>query len=745
MKNKKIIPMIYNLIIISLIALIFIFSLQMRPNAKLESEDEIIARLNKINDDNPQSNNYLITDELVQNVLPGTTVDVLKNNIAEEVNVYKNSKIVTDGLVETGMQLEYIENGRRYDISVLGDINRDGILNQIELTREIRDILETDNWKIDEEIEKISGDVNEDKKIDQKDTEVIINYIVFGKLNIKNYDLIAKPQINVLSGVKSEDRYESNVEINIVQTDINAKKTIYKIISGDKEDNDYIEIKNSEKIKIENDGVYRIIAYSYGEYGNKSKGETVLILREQPTYTVKYLPGINGEFEPQITHKLHIGDETPEYEGEIKGKIGYEFAGWNEEVQKTVTGNKEYIANWNLINYNIEYELDGGTLSKQNPEIYTVETESFTLNNPQKYGYEFLGWEDTQGKIEKEVVIPKGTTGNRKYTAKWKVVSGIKYLVETYKMNINGEYEKTVTEYRGNANETINIEPKVERGFTYEEDLSLISGNINPDGSSVFKIYYSRNKYKLIVIAENGIEELNVKQNEIINQSEKIEIDVYYEAEVEISAKTKKGYTWNSYKTNNKLLIENNKEIDQIIKMPLEDVEITATATINEYSIDYDLDGGIVKQENPNKYTVETETFILTNPTKTGYDFIGWIGSNGEEPEETVTIEKGSTGNKKYTAKWDGAEGIPYIVKTYIMNLDGVYEETIREESGKVDEEIVLDTDPEPGFTYEETLSKPIGKVRADGKTVLTVYYSRNKYIIKLIAEKRYRECKYRS
>lgn len=71
-----------------------------------------------------------------------------------------------------------------------------------------------------------------------------------------------------------------------------------------------------------------------------------------------------------------------------------------------------------------------------------------------------------------------------------------------------------------------------------------------------------------------------------------------------------------------------------------------------EYKITYNLDGGTVKGNNPELYTVETDTFTLVNPVKTGYDFAGWTGTNGTTPEKTVTVTKGSYGNRKYKANW---------------------------------------------------------------------------------------------
>ena len=81
----------------------------------------------------------------------------------------------------------------------------------------------------------------------------------------------------------------------------------------------------------------------------------------------------------------------------------------------------------------------------------------------------------------------------------------------------------------------------------------------------------------------------------------------------------------------------------------------TFTVTVNVYGVDatyskdykynisYNLDGGTVATENPTTYTEDTEDFTLNNPTKEGYIFTGWTGSNGEKTQENVTIAKGST------------------------------------------------------------------------------------------------------
>ena len=86
--------------------------------------------------------------------------------------------------------------------------------------------------------------------------------------------------------------------------------------------------------------------------------------------------------------------------------------------------------------------------------------------------------------------------------------------------------------------------------------------------------------------------------------------------------------------------------------MPAENMTIKAKWTVNQFTIAYDLDGGTA-ESNPGTYTVETDTITLKNPTRPGYTFTGWSGTGlTGESNLTVTIEKGSTGDRSYTAHW---------------------------------------------------------------------------------------------
>ena len=94
--------------------------------------------------------------------------------------------------------------------------------------------------------------------------------------------------------------------------------------------------------------------------------------------------------------------------------------------------------------------------------------------------------------------------------------------------------------------------------------------------------------------------------------------------------------------------------------MPSHDVEICGTFTPIRYQISYNLNGGYTNQNNPDSYTVETETIVLSNPVKNGYVFSGWSDLNGTDTLTELVIENGSTGNRSYTAVWTPSSDTPY-------------------------------------------------------------------------------------
>ena len=117
---------------------------------------------------------------------------------------------------------------------------------------------------------------------------------------------------------------------------------------------------------------------------------------------------------------------------------------------------------------------------------------------------------------------------------------------------------------------------------------------------------------------------------------------------------------------------------------------ITLTAKFSNpktYNISYDLDGGTAT--NPATYNVESDAITLNNPVKTGYTFTGWSGTGlTGENNMAVTIAKGSTGDRTYTAH--------FSQNSYTVKFDTVGGSSISDKTGVTWTDKVLDgiTDP---------------------------------------------------
>ena len=93
---------------------------------------------------------------------------------------------------------------------------------------------------------------------------------------------------------------------------------------------------------------------------------------------------------------------------------------------------------------------------------------------------------------------------------------------------------------------------------------------------------------------------------------------------------------------------------DYIVTMPASNVTVKVVYKAIEYKLTYNLAGGALAEgvSNPATYTVESDAITLKNPTREGYAFEGWTGTGLTEATTTVTIAKGSTGDRAYTATW---------------------------------------------------------------------------------------------
>lgn len=123
--------------------------------------------------------------------------------------------------------------------------------------------------------------------------------------------------------------------------------------------------------------------------------------------------------------------------------------------------------------------------------------------------------------------------------------------------------------------------------------------------------------------------------------------------------------------------------------MPYAPLTLTLTAD-KLYIVTLDTAGG--DPIRPIQYTVESEAFLLPTPVRTGYIFLGWTGEGITEPQKTMEIPQGSTGDRTYTANWQVIE--------YTVTLDASGGDPLDPITYTVETPVILPTPTSTGYTF---------------------------------------------
>ena len=326
-------------------------------------------------------------------------------------------------------------------------------------------------------------------------------------------------------------------------------------------------------------------------------------------------------------------------------RTGYTFLGWTGEgittpqpnvtIPKGSTGDKTYIENWKLTEYNITMDLNGG--SGQEKVVYTMTDEDFELPTPTRNGYEFVGWTgEGITTPQTEVIIPTGSTGNKAYTANWQVieytitldtnggpvVSPIKYTVEDsftlpYILRPGYEFAGWTLDGSGMLPSTpLIIYPGTTGDLHYKAEWRLAEYTITMDldgGSGQEKVVYTitDEEFELPTPTRNGYEFVGWTGERITTP--------------QTSVKIPKGSTGNK--------------------------AYTANWKVIRYTITLVTNGGAVIASI--RYTVEDSVTLPIPPDRPGYEFAGWVlDGSGQFPSTPMIIPKGSTGDRIYKAEW---------------------------------------------------------------------------------------------
>ena len=286
----------------------------------------------------------------------------------------------------------------------------------------------------------------------------------------------------------------------------------------------------------------------------------------------------------------------------------------------------------------VALDLNGGSIGDATGTVNIVvrNGESFTapsgvgLTRPNGNTDSYFWWLGSDGEsYVPGAMIPAGVTS---LTAQW---TALTYSV-TLHANGGTISSGNVTSYNYGEGATLPTADEMTReGYTFAGwyDNEALTGNpiteISTDetGNRTYWAKWTINQYTITFDTDGGSEVAPITQD--------------YGTDITAPADpTREGYTFTGWDT------------AIPATMPAENMTITAQWRPEIYTITYDLNRGTA-EGNPDTYTVETETLTLKNPTRPGYTFTGWSGTGlTGENNLTVTIEKGSTGNRTYTAHW---------------------------------------------------------------------------------------------
>ena len=344
-------------------------------------------------------------------------------------------------------------------------------------------------------------------------------------------------------------------------------------------------------------------------------------------------------------------------------------------------------------------------ITKDGSQVYAAPTDVSVTYDGQPHGIE-VACEDTGVTIQYSL---DGKTWSNsvqcidpgEYTIYWKAV---KAADDTYKFQreVNSSVTLTITglpvEKTWFTLEPVRMEGDAGINTTEPVTFTLPEGNIAIDGSCVTYTYNGKIELPtaagsyLVKVAVKGAtgyadtefelgyytildtdSSSKVVMSFVTNGGTAIE-PIIAAAETAITAPaapTREGYTFEGWYSDVTL----QTEVKTLpANMPDSSITYYAKWTPVEYTITYNGVEGANPVSNPATYTIETPDFTLTNPTKPGYAFKGWqVGDNESAVAQTVEIQKGSIGNRTFTAIFEKETyAITYVecaegAKTYKM------------------------------------------------------------------------------
>ena len=326
-------------------------------------------------------------------------------------------------------------------------------------------------------------------------------------------------------------------------------------------------------------------------------------------------------------------------------RTGYTFLGWTGEgittpqpnvtIPKGSTGDKTYIENWKLTEYNITMDLNGG--SGQEKVVYTMTDEDFELPTPTRNGYEFSGWTgEGITTPQTEVIIPTGSTGNKAYTANWKAIE------YTITLDTNGGPVVSPIKYT--------VEDSFTLPYPLRPGYEFVGWTL--DGSGMIPamplIIYHGTTGDLHYKAEWRLAEYTITMDLDGGSGQEKVVYTITDEEFELPTPTRNGYEFVGW-TGERITTPQTSV--KIPKGSTGNKAYTANWKVIRYTITLVTNGGAVIASI--RYTVEDSVTLPIPPDRPGYEFAGWVlDGSGQFPSTPMIIPAGSTGDRLYKAEW---------------------------------------------------------------------------------------------
>ena len=326
-------------------------------------------------------------------------------------------------------------------------------------------------------------------------------------------------------------------------------------------------------------------------------------------------------------------------------RTGYTFLGWTGEgittpqpnvtIPKGSTGDKTYIENWELTEYNITMDLNGG--SGQEKVVYTMTDEDFELPTPTRNGYEFVGWTgEGITTPQTRVKIPKGSTGNKAYTANWQVIE------YTITLDTNGGPVVSPIKYT--------VEDLFTLPYILRPGYEFAGWTLDGSGMLPFTplIIYPGTTGDLHYKAEWRLAEYTITMNLDGGSGQEKVVYTITDEDFELPTPTRNGYEFVGW-TGERITTPQTRV--KIPKGSTGNKAYTANWKVIRYTITLVTNGGAVIASI--RYTVEDSVTLPIPPERPGYEFAGWVlDGSGQFPSTPMIIPAGSTGDRLYKAEW---------------------------------------------------------------------------------------------